>query len=234
LDGNLLYSFMSQNGDGAYPNAGLAIGADGTLFGTTTAGGDSNYGAVFALTPPSSPGGDWTETLLHHFTAQPSDGANPYTGLVVGANGSLLGTTASGGTSNYGTVFALTPPATAAGLWTETVLYSFSGQYGQSAFPSALVIGPDGSLYGTTASGGMTGLGTAYKLTPPATTGDVWSETVLAGFFGVFEGANPQGGLVFGPGGNLYGTTELGGNVGGNPQCQGSTFGCGTVFELKP
>jgi uncharacterized repeat protein (TIGR03803 family) len=44
------------------------------------------------------------------------------------------------------------------------------------------------------------------------------------------DGINPQANLIFDTAGNLYGTTFGGGTNG----CFGSTFNCGTVFELSP
>jgi hypothetical protein len=73
------------------------------LYGTTANGGDSSgtctsgCSTVFSLTPPVTPGGVWTETLLHSF--QGSDGANPYAPLTVSAKGNLYGAARNGGSS---------------------------------------------------------------------------------------------------------------------------------------
>ena len=48
-------------------------------------------------------------------------------GLLFDSQGALYGTTSGGGSSNYGTVFKLTPPPSGNGMWAETVLYSFNG-----------------------------------------------------------------------------------------------------------
>ena len=87
---------------------GVTLGANGALYGTTTAGGISNAGTVYSLTPPAAPGGAWTETVLWSFMGG-ADGADPVAGLAIGENGVLYGTTSSGGVSNAGTVFALKP-----------------------------------------------------------------------------------------------------------------------------
>jgi uncharacterized repeat protein (TIGR03803 family) len=61
------------------------------------------------LTPPSSPGGAWTETILHSFSGADGDGAIPLAGLVLSSTGILYGTTSAGGTAGRGTVFAVEP-----------------------------------------------------------------------------------------------------------------------------
>jgi len=112
----VLHSFTGATGDGAYPFAGVVIGSGGVLYGTTVGGGGSTActsgsapgcGTVFSLTPPASPGGAWTEGVLYSFTG--GDGSDPRAGVVIGPGGALYGTTAGGGGSNNGTVFALVP-----------------------------------------------------------------------------------------------------------------------------
>jgi hypothetical protein len=81
---------------GGNPVAGLVIGSGGVLYGTTLDGGTSLAGTVFSITPPTSPGGSWTETLLHTFDASPGDGYSPYSDVVIGSGGVLYGTTSGG------------------------------------------------------------------------------------------------------------------------------------------
>jgi uncharacterized repeat protein (TIGR03803 family) len=95
----LLYSFGAAS-DGTHPKAGLLLGPDDNLYGTTCAGGDSNNGTIFRATP----GG--MVTVLYSF-GPPPDGANPLAGLILASDGHLYGTTASGGIHNSGTVFRL-------------------------------------------------------------------------------------------------------------------------------
>src|SRR5262249_52615122 len=103
----ILHTFAGP--DGADPASGLVQSQSGVLYGTTQLGGTTGHGTVFALTPPASPGGNWTEAVLHNFTGG-SDGAYP-NGLVLGPDGVFYGTTGYGGTgtSGHGTVFALMP-----------------------------------------------------------------------------------------------------------------------------
>jgi uncharacterized repeat protein (TIGR03803 family) len=222
-----LYSFTNKAGDGAYPQAPLVLGSNGTLYGTTMLATGFSTGTVFKLVPPSSAGGAWTEVVLHLFNGvpgQPGDGAYPYGGLVLTSTGTLYGTTDSGGQSSNGTVFALTPPS-GTGPWTESLLHSFTSTNGDGSGPLAgLVTGPNGVLYGTTSGGGSAHAGTVFQLTPPASQGAPWTETILYSFTGLNgDGKNPNAGVIIGAGGVLYGTTAYGG-----------TSNYGAVFQLTP
>jgi hypothetical protein len=129
----LLYSFCSQPNcaDGSRPAAGLIVDEHGALYGTTNQGGgslpvDFQNGTVFRLTPPATPRGAWTETVLYRFCslAQCIDGSGPSSGLLM-YKGALFGTTGNGGTHKSGAAFKLTPSNVAGGPWTYTLLYSF-------------------------------------------------------------------------------------------------------------
>ena len=89
-----------------------------------------------------------TLTTLATFTSAPSDGIEP-SGVVIGPGGVLYGTTQTGGSTNNGTVFSLTPPASPGGAWTEVVLYNFTGG-ADGKWPAGVVIGSGGVLYGAT------------------------------------------------------------------------------------
>jgi hypothetical protein len=120
----VIYNFAGTNGDGAYPSAGVVLGENGVLYGTTGYGGSATSGSpcvylpganvvngcgtVYALTPPATPGGAWTETVLQSFTGQNGDGANPGP-LVMSSSGVLYGVATSGGTAGAGTIFAVKP-----------------------------------------------------------------------------------------------------------------------------
>jgi uncharacterized repeat protein (TIGR03803 family) len=104
----LIYDFYPVCCGDAYWPTSAVVGSGGVLYGATYEGGSGNLGAVYSLTPPASPGGAWTEAVVHSFTGIPPDGALTG-GLVVGI-GAIYGVTAEGGTpNNYGTVFSLQP-----------------------------------------------------------------------------------------------------------------------------
>lgn len=101
-----LYTFQGGN-DGVSPLANLIFDRAGALYGTTSGGGDSNNGTVFKLSPPSTQGGAWTESILHTFEGG-SDGAYPVTPLVP-LGTSFYGTSFLGGAPTNGTVFQIMP-----------------------------------------------------------------------------------------------------------------------------
>jgi hypothetical protein len=174
------------------------------------------------------------EKVLHSFTG--ADGSGITSGLVSDAAGNLYGVASSGGANGVGSVFELSRPRSG-GSWTFSVLYSFQNNCLDGNHPmGTLVFDTAGNLYGTTVYGGpyaascvpgsgiSSGYGTVFELSPPAGDSGSWTETILHNFGAAkaqSDGANPEGGVIFGPSGNLYGTTAGGGNP-----------GLGTVFEL--
>lgn len=105
--------------DGFAPGARFIADRTGSLYSTTYRGGSANFGTVYKLTPPTTPGGTWTESVLYSFTGG-ADGGNPQGGLTAGAGGVLYGTTQFGGANGLGAVYSLTPPATPGGAGPKT------------------------------------------------------------------------------------------------------------------
>jgi uncharacterized repeat protein (TIGR03803 family) len=201
-----LYSFDST--DGANPQAALVQATDGNFYGTTRFGGNNacggGCGTVFRITPAGA------LTTLHSFDS--TDGANPFGGMIQGANGNLYGTTSAGGADNDGTVFKIT----LAGALTTA--HSFHGTDGATPY-AVLVQGTDGNLYGTTKNGGSASCpgdcGTIFRISLGGTL------TTLHSFEGT-DGEYPFGGLVQDTNGTFYGTTNGGG-----------ANNDGTVFSLS-
>jgi len=215
---NTLYAFTGGV-DGGKPYAGVIRDAKGNLYGTTSTGGAYGYGTVFEVTPAG------TYTVLYSFLGSP-DGAHPYGALVRDSKGNLFGTTPEGGiaggvcNANCGTVFELVRTGK---TYTEKVLYAFAGGADGANPYAGLVRDSKGNLYGTTVAYGSSNCvcGTVFKLSPDGTM------TTLYQFGGGTDGANPYGVLARDAKGNLYGTTEWGGDLGCTP------IGCGTVFEVS-
>ncbi len=188
---------------------------NGTLYGTTTAGGKygiryGGFGTVFSITT----GGK--ENVLHSF-GKGSDSIEPSADLI-DVKGTLYGTTQNGSAYGCGTVFSITTDGT------ETVLHSF-GKGADGCFPFAGLVDVRGTLYGTTAYGGTyacylgSSCGTVFSITLEG------SEKVLHSFGNGTDGAEPQARLL-GVNGTLYGTTVGGGKYGIK------YGGDGTVFSI--
>jgi uncharacterized repeat protein (TIGR03803 family) len=170
-----LHYFGADN-DGRQPVAGLVFDAKGNLYGTTTAGGtgscDLGCGTVFELSPAAM--GQWTETVVHSFDNNGTDGYHPAAGLVFDGKGNLYSTTLYGGpegcfNETCGTVVELSP--TAGGGWTETVLYTFPNSSSGDGYDplGSLIFDAAGNLYGTTSdggTGGTTAAGVVFEITP--------------------------------------------------------------------
>jgi uncharacterized repeat protein (TIGR03803 family) len=207
---SIIHSFSGPP-DGMFPFAGLVLGKEGDLYGTTGSGGRHGFGSVYKI------GSTGKESVVYSFAGKP-DGASPGV-LILGQDGEFYGVTNNGGAYGSGTVFKITASGE------ETLLYSFTGGSDGSGPNGALVRDAEGNLYGVTLAGGASGLGTVFKL------GSDGTETVLHSFTGMPDGEEPTGGLVRDGAGNLYGTTYVGGPYAG---CGIQAAGCGIVFKVGP
>ena len=219
----VIYSFKSVT-DGWGPIGGVVLDGAGNVYGTTAAGGNTSCscGTAFELSPNSS--GTYTKKTIHNFSGAAGSQLATLAAMVFDSHGNLYGTTPFGNgninVSNAGTVYRLSPSSSG---WTYNVLYGFPASDGDEplagpTFDSA------GNLYGTTATGGSSGVGTVYELLPGGN--GVWTEKLLYIFRSGNDGAYPRSNIVIDSSGNLFGTTESGGS--------GSNSGSGTVFELSP
>jgi uncharacterized repeat protein (TIGR03803 family) len=115
LDGTLTTLRGFVHTDGNLPCVRLVQGVDGNFYGTTEAGGSSDFGTVFKITPAG------VLTTLHSVAG--TDGLAPVAGLVQGTDGNFYGSASLGGTEDCyrgcGTIFQITPGGTL------TVLHSF-------------------------------------------------------------------------------------------------------------
>lgn len=218
----VLYNFAGGSSDAGGIHGALSMDAAGNIYGTSsgnasTSVGGKKLGAVFELTPPATAGGSWTEQVIAQFAGSPSDGQGPIK-PVLDASGNIYTDTISGGPKNKGEVVMLTPPASAGGTWTKTVLYSFTGGL-DGSFPTTLHL-VNGVLYGTTLGGGAHHGGTFFSLT---NTGGSWTKTDLYDFGATgSDGTSPEGGRPQ-PDGSFIGATGKGG-----------ANGMGTYYKLTP
>ncbi len=199
-----LFSFgptAANRQGGSNPVAGLTPG-NNALFGTTT-----SPGRAFEIYPQRDAKADWAEEVLASL-----QGGSLFALTAIDAN-QLAGT-------ENADVFLLTNDGT---RFKKSIIATFAG----STPSSGITAGPDGTLYGT-ATGGPNGNGFVYQLTPQP--GGGYAESTLLAFKGGIDGAQPQGGVVFGPGGLLYGATAFGGTIRCIYQFQ---LGCGTIYSLS-
>jgi hypothetical protein len=184
-----------------------------TISSAHRGGGLSGNGTVFELTPPATPGGAWTETILHKFHG--SDGSTPEGRVLLMPTSSgrevLFGTTYQGGPNNAGVAFELSPSNTNDG-WTEHIIYAF-GAYAGDANPNQGLLSAGGRLFGVSFNGGAHAMGAVFELSPPAAAGGAWTEAIIHSFAGGNDGAFPSSELAIDSAGNVYGATTLGGAV---------------------
>jgi|SRR5579862_1833351 len=252
---SLLYSFKGGLTDGAfateplggeYPGSeGVVLDSAGNLYGVAPFGGSGTQeydlcthgcGVAYKLTRPATPGGVWTETVLHAFTAK-KGAIFPVGTPIFDAKGNLYGATTGSYPDGHAVgpaAYRLTPPATEGASWICTVLYTFTPFRGVGDGPqSSLTFHNNGRLYGTTETGGPYGGGTVFELVPPAVPGGAWTQNILYAFgSNGIDGAYPLANVIFDKAGNLYSTTWVGGSGTTSSNCY--YRGCGTVFELSP
>jgi len=212
----VLYSFPAPPGsEYGGPYASLTLDGKDQLFGTTVLDGACDDGSVFRLKRAN---GAWKETDLHTFCG--NDGFAPgYGALVRDSAGNFYGTTMGG----KGTVFELSPLGH--GKWAFNTLHEFTQDEGGT--PEGGVT-PDasGNLYGAELYGGLGGYGSIYELSPAG--GGAWNESILYEFKGGGpDGQGPWQNPVFDSSGNLFGTTQAGGET---QYC----INCGVIYELVP
>jgi uncharacterized repeat protein (TIGR03803 family) len=240
-----LFDFNCPGGCSPYDDGRLTQGTDGYLYGTTGYGGTSNHGTIFKVNTAGT-----TYTVLRNFNGT-TDGYLPIGGLTLAsADGNFYGTTAGGGTFNYGTLFRFNPSTS-----TLKVLHNFNATESSPAVPPTEA--KDHNLYGTAQSGETYRLTVATGAFHPlpnqapripnaplllASDGNLYGTSQIGGknnlgtvfrmtmagaiqilhSFNGSDGAEPAGPVVQGKDGNLYGTTYL----------EGSTHDAGTIFKL--
>ncbi|MFZ4764813.1 MAG: choice-of-anchor tandem repeat GloVer-containing protein, partial [Roseimicrobium sp.] len=199
---------------GSNPQAPLILGADGKYLGTTNAGGTGGFGTIFRMTDS----GVQTTLISFNGTIGANNlGSSPQAPLLLASDGNYYGTTTSGGSTNFGTFFRLTPAGAL------TTLATFTGTLGTTlgSSPSGLLVqGADGAIYGTTNGGGLSSAGTVFKIT---TAGALTTLANFTGNTGDLPGSTPAGGLQAAPDGCFYGATSAGG-----------AYGLGTIFRVAP
>ena len=203
----VLHRFASSEGD--TPASALIEATNGVLYGTTWLDGTNNGGSIFKINKDGS-----GFAVLHYFTLATNDGGNSVSALLQGSDGQLYGTAQYGGTAPLGgdgVVFKMDLAGS-----NFMVLHSFTGSDGVA--PQApLIEGTNGALYGTTYNGGISNVGTIFRVDK-----DGNNFSVIHHFTGgTNDGASSTASLLKGPNGKFYGTSSAGG-----------TFQKGVIFNL--
>jgi hypothetical protein len=215
----VIFSFADGD-DGGFPGSPLFIEGDRGLVSSTLMGGTANQGAIFRLSPPASGSDSWTEKVLFDFQGAPGDGSGPLGPQLEGHYGTTFGTTSSGGASNCGTAYRLTPASNGSTAEAK-ILFNFTCGADGGRPQEGLVTDGKGNFFGTTETNGSLNNGVVFQLLPPSDSSTEWKETTIFAF-NVTDGAQPVGNLLAFKG-SLYGVTF-----------QGGQFGQGVVFQLTP
>src|ERR1700733_10416202 len=204
----VLHAFT--NIDGAQASGSLLRDDDGNLYGSASYGGDlscdngEGCGTIFKLDSAGN------MTVLHAFSLG-TDGGFPVGALLRDVAGNLYGLTVAA-------IYKLDTTNTL------TVIH----RIGAPNPGPALVGDKTGSLYGVTILGGDltcgtsgNGCGAVYQ------TNRNTGKTKILHSFELTDGGGPDSGLIRDTAGNLYGTTQSGGDLTCHPP-----GGCGVVFQL--
>ena len=213
----VLHTFTNTP-DCSQPNAALIKDSAGNMYGTTWQGGAYEYGCVFELSPDGQ--GGWTYNVIYSLTGG-SDGAFPEAPLALDSQGNLYGTTVIDGVHGNGTVFEISKAND--GSWYLNKSYLFDNSFGSKPF-AGVTVDANGNVFGATHSdfgAGNAPYGAIFQLTP---NGNSWTGQALYVFpEDGLEGEYPDGTPIMDRAGNLYGTTNYGGQ-----------YGDGTVYRLHP
>ncbi len=191
----LLHSFVGGASDGKNPYGSLLLYL-GKLYGMTYYGGASDKGVIFRINTDGT-----GFTLLHTFTGTATDGALPFGSLIL-YGGKFYGMTYRGGSSSAGTIFKISPGGSGFKL-----LHSFAAGATDGADPRGSLKLVGTKLYGVTTVGGVSNLGTIFRILP---TGAGF--TVLHSFAGgTADGSYPWTGSLAACGTTLFGMTMYGG-----------------------
>jgi uncharacterized repeat protein (TIGR03803 family) len=210
----VIYNFTGA-ADGGGPQGNIVFDRAGNLYGTTLTGGIGGNGAVYELSPAP---GQWKLSVVQEFPNF-STGTRPANGVIFDQAGNLYGTTVSGGSSNQGVVYELTPGASG---WTQTILHKFAGSPNDGAVGAGLAFDSHGNLFGFTELGGYKDWGVTFELQPTGSGG--YNYSVIYLFMPQLGGA---------PGYIAVPLLDSAGNVYGSGTSGGSG-GAGVVFELTP
>jgi uncharacterized repeat protein (TIGR03803 family) len=201
----VIHSFAGGANDGRNPTGSL-IQSGSNLYGMTQFGGVGGNGVILQI------GANGSNFAVNHlFGGPPSDGSTPL-GSLVQSGTTVFGLTPQGGNANLGTIFRAGIDGTG-----YNVLHSFMGGPMDGSSPLyASLVQSGANLYGMTSGGGVSGLGTIFRIGL-----DGSGLTVIHSFAGgAADGQDPLGSLTV-SGSTLFGMTNNGGSTNN-----------GTIFKI--
>jgi uncharacterized repeat protein (TIGR03803 family) len=203
-----------------FVQSGLAIDGADNLYGVDEDFG-IGVGNVFKISLSQS---TYPQVNIHTFKLSPN--GFPTGPPAVDSDGNVYGTTFTGGTKDFGTVWKLIPVTTGkkAGTYQEKILHTFSAEKTGENPGGGVVLDASGNIYGTTTDGGgsecaESGCGTVFEL---VASGDTYKYKLLWSFNGT-DGTAPSGYPILNSAGDLYGITSIGG-----------ANNLGTMYEVTP
>ncbi len=195
----VLHAFSGGSAGLDFPEGHLLLASNGTIYGITVGEPSGGGSGVYAYNPV-------TQAYSRVWSFSGTGRSGPNGGLIQASDGMLYGVTAGSGAYGMGSVYRIDPTSGA-----HQVIYSFTGGADGSNPLNSLYQGDNGRLYVTTALGGANGEGTLGSI---RTNGSGYE--LLVSYSDAADGlSKPQGPLVEGPQGYLYGLMNQGGSGGG-------------------
>jgi uncharacterized repeat protein (TIGR03803 family) len=192
-----LFTFGLTTNVARYPAAPLVEDGDGLLYGTTGSSTTTGAGAVFSITQ-----GGTNYSLIRTLQGGTNDGSAPKGPALLGTNHTLFYVCAYGGASNQGGMFRLNQDGSG-----HTIVRSFAtNSYQGYAGAGGVVRGPDGALLGMTTLGGMSGVGTFYRLAEDGSGFEFTRNFLTKTIGGKLDCTQPEAEVTEGSDGFLYGT----------------------------
>lgn len=189
----VLYNF---DGTTSTRSLGLTQASNGKLYGMTSSLGNNDNGTIFEFNLTNN-----SYNVLHNF--DDTNGRSPASVMVQASNGKLYSTSRYGGNNdnNAGVIFEFNLTGN-----TYIPVYKFGGTFNGATPYGSLLQASNGKVYGMTQSGGTNDLGVIFSVDPIQHTFTKLYD------FELTNGNSPEGSLVQGADGKLYGMARGGAN----------------------
>jgi hypothetical protein len=217
----IVHTFTLENAqtDGLIPSNNLVADKAGNVWVTTVDNGPNETGTLGEMVKPASKGGAWTYRTVFAMPASfdHNNGGGGYYDMLFDPKGDLYGVIAGAITGGAdGAIWTLTEADLASGTGTPAIVYTFPGA--DNSNPTGLARDKQGNLYGYEPTGGPSGNGVLWEVSPPAKHKGAWTRQNIYNFCsvvdqwgGCVDGNAPQGSPAIDKNGVVYGATYEGG-----------------------